>query len=87
MAHCKVESPSKLADARVVEIGRVVVVPGARGLGVGRALVAAAQEFARERGVTDLSARIFAGNDESFAFWRALGFESFVETLVRRGDA
>lgn len=82
MAHCREDRPSKLSDARVMDLGRVVVFPEARGRGVGRALVDAGRAFARERGIESLSARVFARNEEAIAFWKSLGFEPFVETLV-----
>lgn len=84
MAHCKVERPSKLSDARVIEIGRLVVIPEARGRSIGRALCEAAADFGRRFGIEVVSARVFAGNEQSLEFWRRLGFEPFVETLVRR---
>ena len=45
-----------------------------RGLGVGSALVAAAIEWARERGVHKLSLSVFAHNTAAIALYRKFGF-------------
>jgi GNAT superfamily N-acetyltransferase len=51
-----------------------VVLDGYRGLGVGRALVAAAEEVAAAHGVVLLFAGIFATNDDAVAFYSGAGF-------------
>lgn len=84
MAHFEVVRPSKMSDEAVVELGRVVVDPAWRGRGVGGAILRAAEEFAQARGIRVLSARVFAANRASLAFWERSGFEIFLGTLVRR---
>jgi len=77
------------APRHAVETGRVLVTElfvaaSARRRGVGRALVAAALEWARERGAARVEVRVAARNAEGQAFWRAQGFGDFVDVLDRR---
>jgi aminoglycoside 6'-N-acetyltransferase I len=51
------------------------VVPGMRGLGVGRALIAAAEDWARRRGCRELASDSTLDNAGSAAAHAALGFE------------
>ena len=51
------------------------VVPAARRRGAGRALVAAAEEWARGRGCTEFGSDVSIDNDASLAAHCALGFE------------
>ncbi|MEA2342714.1 MAG: aminoglycoside 6-N-acetyltransferase [Thermoanaerobaculia bacterium] len=57
------------------------VEPDARGTGVGAALIAAAEEWARSQGCTEIASDTEADNVSSAAAHRALGFE---ETAVLR---
>jgi ribosomal protein S18 acetylase RimI-like enzyme len=86
MVHCHEESPSKMSDERAVEMSRVVVVTAKRGTGIGRALFDAASAFARSRGASFVSAKVFGANEDALAFWQGLGFEPFVEVLLRPVD-
>jgi aminoglycoside 6'-N-acetyltransferase I len=66
---------------RVAYLEGWYVVPEARRRGVGRALVAAAEEWAREQGCTEFASDALLDNDSSAAAHRALGF---VETVQIR---
>jgi GNAT superfamily N-acetyltransferase len=72
-----------LQEAARAEITEVAVRPERRRGGVGRALVAAAAAWARERGAARVEARVAARNDQGQAFWRALGYADFVDVLHR----
>ena len=72
-----------MSDARVVELSRVVVKEEARGRGLGRNLLDAAAAFARERGATYLTAKLFAGNTAGRAFWERMGFVPRYEERIK----
>ena len=77
------ERPSRMSDELAAELSRVVVTAGRRGTGAGKALVDAAEAWARDRGVRTMVASIFVENEASRGFWRAVGFEPWVERMVR----
>jgi GNAT superfamily N-acetyltransferase len=66
------------------EITDVSVRAASRRRGIGRALVAAALEWARAREVARIEVRVVSGNALGQQFWRALGFDAFVDVLHRR---
>ena len=86
MALLHVEHPSRMSDEVSVELSRVVVRGGRRGQGIGKTLIAAAEEWARRRGIGHLNAAVFVANESSRRFWRAAGFEVWVERMVRPVD-
>lgn len=55
-------------------VGELVVSPSSEGRGVGRRLVAAASEWATERGARFLTLETGAANARALAFYSALGF-------------
>jgi N-acetylglutamate synthase-like GNAT family acetyltransferase len=83
MALVHVDTPSRMSAEQAVELMRVVVRPEKRGTGAGRALVEAADEWARQRGISTLLAAIFVANEGSKLFWSAMGFETWVERMIR----
>jgi len=86
MAYAETRVPSRFSDERALELFGVVVRAGHRGRGVGRALVAEAAWFARERGLGFIELKSFWPNKESIAFWQALGFNPRVVQLVASTD-
>jgi RimJ/RimL family protein N-acetyltransferase len=69
------------------EIG-MMVTAGWRGRGVGTALVAAAVEWARARGLHKLALSVFPHNEAAIALYREFGFvaEGRLVRHVRRAD-
>ena len=86
MALVHLEHPSRMSDELSVELSRVVVRAGRRGQGIGKALVDAAADWARKRGIGHLNAAVFVANEASRRFWRAAGFQVWVERMVRPVD-
>lgn len=62
------------------------VVPQARRRGIGRALVAAAEEWARQQGCTEFGSDALIDNQVSAAAHRALGFAETVQIRCFRKD-
>lgn len=83
MALVHLENPSRMSEEQAAELSRVVVAPDGRRSGVGKALVNAAEDWARRRGIRTLVAAIFVANEDSRRFWAAVGFEPWVERMVR----
>lgn len=71
------------AGHRLAEIDNIVVVPEARRQGIGRALIAAASDWARDRAVDRLVLSVWAFNDEAIRFYTAAGFETLTLRLSR----
>jgi RimJ/RimL family protein N-acetyltransferase len=69
------------------EIGMMVAAPW-RGRGVGTALVAAAIDWARARGLHKLTLSVFSHNDAAIALYRKLGFvdEGLRKKQIRRAN-
>ena len=83
MALVRLDHPSKMSDEFAADLGRVVVRSDRRGSGIGRLVVHAAETWARDRGIRTLVAMIYLANEDSRKFWRAIGFEPWVERMVR----
>jgi len=63
-----------LIDPRSAFVEGLVVAEGARRRGVGRALMAAAEGWARRRGAESIRLRSGATRADAHAFYRALGY-------------
>lgn len=72
-------------------IGDLVVAAAAEGAGVGRALMAAADTWARERDLGSLTLYVFAGNQRARKFYAGLGFQEdgvrMILPLPEKGEA
>jgi GNAT superfamily N-acetyltransferase len=77
-------APRIAVERERAEISDLYVEPEARRAGGGRALVEAALDWVRERGIERIVVRVAVGNREGQAFWRALGFGDFMDVLGRR---
>ena len=71
----------ELLSCRIVD---VVVAPDYRRRGVGRALLGAAEEEARQRGARRLDLSSGDWRPDAHAFYERLGFESFSRGFVKR---
>ena len=79
--------PPLFRRTRVGEILEVFVDPAARGLGLGRALIAVLTETLAARGVEVLRAAVAARDATSLERFEALGYRPWQHVLVRRQDA
>jgi ribosomal protein S18 acetylase RimI-like enzyme len=59
------------------------VSPKAQGLGVGKALIAAAEQWAKTQGYRLLHLEVFANNDKAQGFYQKLGFEAEILHLIK----
>jgi GNAT superfamily N-acetyltransferase len=66
------------------EISDLYVAPSLRRRGCGRALVAAALDWARARGAERVEVNVSPRNPEAQAFWRAQGYGAHMNVLHRR---
>lgn len=64
-------------------VAELVVRAGHRGLGIGRALLQAAERFARESGATELRIGVLSDNSVARQLYLAEGFAPYVETLAK----
>ncbi len=65
----------------------VEIVPGARGRGLGRATMLAAEDAARQRGATVIRLNVFGHNTAALALYDRLGYAVSAASLSRRLDA
>lgn len=73
--YVRVEPVTPLQEnAHVRGIAGLAVAPAARGHGVASALLAAAEQHARERGARKLSLRVLSTNDAALRLYERLGF-------------
>jgi ribosomal protein S18 acetylase RimI-like enzyme len=76
MALARITVPSSMSDERASEVSNVYVRPDARGLGLGRALVAELARWSCEQGVRRLVLKTYTPNEGALRFWEAMGFRS-----------
>jgi len=65
-------------------VGILAVTEGAEGRGAGRALLRAAESWARDRGFQTLTLNVFSGNDHARAVYEHLGFQEETVKYVKR---
>jgi len=64
-------------------VSDIVVAPEAEGRGVGQALMAAAEDWARALGFRLLSLHVFDGNARARAFYARLGYRPDIVKLIK----
>ena len=75
LGYIRVRPATRLREnAHVLAIVGLAVDPGARGRGVATALLAAAEQFARERGARKLSLRVLSSNGPALRLYERCGF-------------
>jgi GNAT superfamily N-acetyltransferase len=83
------DGPDDTFDVKggVAEVATLVVTRGLRSTGVGRALLRAAEDFARTRGFDTVKIGVMRGNARAREFYEASGYSVGEEVLYRRlGD-
>ncbi|KGJ90954.1 GNAT family N-acetyltransferase [Colwellia psychrerythraea] len=60
------------------------VSPKAQGLGVGKALITAAEQWAKQQGYRLLHLEVFANNNKALGFYQNLGFESETLHMIKK---
>jgi GNAT superfamily N-acetyltransferase len=68
--------------ARMAELESLAVLPGERGAGVGRALLAAVHELVRSLGIGELMLYVMDGNDGAMRFYERYGMRPYLHVLV-----
>lgn len=76
LANCFV-AYSTFAAAPLVNIHDLVVLPGHRGHGVGKALLAAVDLEARQRGACKITLEVLSGNELAKALYAGCGFNDY----------
>jgi GNAT superfamily N-acetyltransferase len=76
----------KQDERRHVRIADLIVAEGARGRGIGRALIARAEAFARENGICRLLIGALAGNHTANDLYATLGFRPYVIERIKALD-
>jgi GNAT superfamily N-acetyltransferase len=74
------------SEGGVAEIVTLVVAEGHRSAGVGRALLQAAEQAARDRGADTVKIAVMAGNRRAAAFYETGGYSVAEHVLYRRID-
>ena len=72
------------AGGGIAEVVTLVVAAAHRAGGVGTALLAAAEAYARERGADTVRIAVMSGNDRAGAFYAAHGYAVAEQVLYRR---
>lgn len=74
-----------VVDGREGWIGGVGVIPSARGKGVGKMLMTAAEDFCREKGVSEVFLEVIEGNLRAQRLYEKLGYSATRKYLTAEG--
>jgi ribosomal protein S18 acetylase RimI-like enzyme len=72
-----VEGFSTFKSQPLMNIHDLVVLPGHRGMGIGQALMQAAQAHAQARGCCKLTLEVLTGNERALRSYEQFGFEPY----------
>jgi ribosomal protein S18 acetylase RimI-like enzyme len=64
-------------------ISDLAVTAARRGAGIGRALLAAAEQYARHGGASELRIAVLTGNDPAERLYRSAGFRPWLQVLTK----
>ncbi|HSI47606.1 MAG TPA: GNAT family N-acetyltransferase [Ideonella sp.] len=78
------ERHSLLQPMRYGRVNSVCVCPEARGMGLGRAMMAQADDWAREHRATDMRLVVWAFNEQARKLYEELGYEVLSHTMGKR---
>ncbi|HOQ99329.1 MAG TPA: GNAT family N-acetyltransferase [Anaerolineae bacterium] len=70
--------------ASIVIVDSLAVDPAHRRLGIGRALLAEVDAWARQNGASSVELNVYEFNEDAIAFYRALGYETLMRRMERR---
>jgi ribosomal protein S18 acetylase RimI-like enzyme len=80
------ELPRELAGTAAIEISRIYATQEAIGKGVGKALMEACIEIAREKDMTWIWLAVWEHNGRAIAFYEKMGFEIFGKHIFILGQ-
>jgi GNAT superfamily N-acetyltransferase len=72
-----------LVRGGIIEVVSLVVAQRARGEGIGRQLMRAAEQLASNRGFDTIRVAVMAGNDRAGEFYGSLGYSPAEHVLLR----
>ena len=73
-----------LTPRRVANIDIIVVRSDRQGRGIGRALMAQAEQWARTRGADDIELTVYSFNQKAIRFYSELGYETVSQKMVKK---
>ncbi len=74
-----------VVDGKEAWIGGLGVIPGHRGLGIGKRLMIAAEDVVRDRGVEEVLLEVIDGNAPAFHLYESLGYTKHRTYLSAEG--
>jgi len=72
-----------VSDEACATVPLLGVSPKAQGLGAGKALITAAEQWAKKQGYRLLHLEVFANNDKAQGFYQKLGFEAEILHMIK----
>ena len=76
-------APPVFEDTRYGSISDLAVTESCRRQGIGERMFTAARDWFKQRDIRRVEIRMALSNETSTNFWRKMGFEPYLETLVK----
>jgi ribosomal protein S18 acetylase RimI-like enzyme len=67
-----------------VMVKELSIAPSAKGMGIGKALMAAAEDWARLQGIGQIQLSVWARNRQAIGFYEALGYSPYIHTYQKK---